>query len=57
MAVTRPRSSKGQSFELHLLAVKDLEEVVTKEIITDFIPVARSTLAARTQRALTYSSD
>ena len=47
----------GQSFELHLIAVKDLEEVVTKEIITDFIPVAQSPLAARTQRALTFSSD
>ena len=47
----------GQSFELHLIAVKDLEEVVTKEIITDFVPVAQSPLAARTQRALTFSLD
>ena len=48
---------KGQSFEHHLLRVKDLEEAVTKEIITDIIPVAQSPLAARTQRALTFSLD
>ena len=47
----------GQSFELHLMIVKDLEEVVTKEIITEIVPVAQSPLAARTQRALTFSLD
>ena len=47
----------GQSFELHLMIVKDLDKVVTKGNITAFIPVAQSPLAARTQKALTFSSD
>ena len=47
----------GQSFELHLMIVKDLDKVVTKGNITAFIPVAQSPLAARTQRALTFSLD
>ena len=47
----------GQSFELHLMIVKDLDEVVTKENITEILPVAQSPLAARTQRALTFSLD
>ena len=47
----------GQSFELHLIAVKDLKMMITKEIITENVPVAQSPLAARTERALTFSLD
>ena len=39
------------------MIVKDLDKVVTKGNITAFIPVAQSPLAARTQKALTFSSD
>ena len=49
--------SKGQSFELHLIAVKDLKLNVTIGKISQILPVARSTLAARTQRALASNSD
>ena len=40
MAVTRTRSKSGQSCELHLMMVKDLDRNVTKENITIFVPVA-----------------